>query len=89
MNAYQMVLGIIIVVTIGSIIRAKISAGRARRGRDFRPRGDDATQAENAQLREDLRAMKDRIAVLERLATDDDTSGARLDREIEKLRDPR
>ncbi len=31
--------------------------------------------------------MKERLAVLERLATENDTSGARLDREIEKLRD--
>lgn len=37
-------------------------------------------------LREEVQGLKDRIAVLERLATDD-TSSARLDREIEKLRD--
>ena len=38
-------------------------------------------------LRDELKAMKDRLAVLERLATDSNDSGARLDREIEKLRD--
>lgn len=37
-------------------------------------------------LREEVQTLKDRIAVLERLATDDNGS-ARLDREIEKLRD--
>ena len=37
-------------------------------------------------LREEVQALKDRIAVLERLATDDNGT-ARLDREIEKLRD--
>ena len=47
----------------------------------------DALAAENQRLRDELRAMKDRLAVLERLATDNNDSGARLDREIEKLRD--
>lgn len=40
--------------------------------------------AENQQLREEVRALKDRIAVLERIATD---SSTHLDREIEALRD--
>lgn len=40
--------------------------------------------AENQRLREEVRALKDRIAVLERIATDSSTN---LDREIEALRD--
>ena len=39
-------------------------------------------------LRDDVQALKDRIAVLERLATED-TNAIRLDLEIEKLRDIR
>ncbi len=39
-------------------------------------------------LRDEVNMLKDRIAVLERLATDDNNA-ARLDREIEKLRDNR
>ena len=40
---------------------------------------------DSARLRDEVKSLKDRIAVLERLATDD--NGARaLDREIEKLR---
>ena len=35
------------------------------------------------------RLGEQRLAVLERLATDSDTSSARLDREIERLRDPK
>ena len=31
--------------------------------------------------------MKDRLAVLERIATENNDSGARLDREIDRLRD--
>jgi hypothetical protein len=88
MNPFEMVVAIVIVVTIGSVLRARYGIGRDKLGNDFRLHGDDAAaQAENQRLRDELRAMKDRLAVLERLATDNDTSGARLDREIEKLRD--
>ena len=78
MNPFEMVLGIIIVVTIGKILQARYSAGGSSRT------SDDAIEAR--QLREEVRVLKERIQVLERLATDD-TSSARLDREIEALRD--
>ncbi|MCM8730111.1 hypothetical protein ACFO8O_03890 [Hephaestia sp. GCM10023244] len=78
MNPFEMVLGIIIVVTIGKILQARFAAGGA-------PRGNDDSQ-EARQLRDEVRMLKERLAVLERLATDDNSS-ARLDREIEALRD--
>ncbi len=87
MNPFEMVLGIIIVVTIGRVLQARYGVVRSKRGETFSFRDDSATQAENARLQDELRAMKDRLAVLERLATDNNDSGARLDREIEKLRD--
>ena len=59
----------------------------ARRGGIFRPRPDEDLAAENTALRDEMRAMKERIQVLERLATDDESDARRLDREIEKLRD--
>ncbi len=83
MGPFEMVVAIVIVVTIGSVVRAKHGIGRDRQGRDYALRNPDA-EAENVRLREELRAIKDRVAVLERLATDSSTS---LDREIEKLRD--
>ena len=43
-----------------------------------------ADDAETRRLRDDIRSLKERIAVLERIATDHSTS---LDREIESLRD--
>jgi cell shape-determining protein MreC len=87
MNPFEMVVAIVVIATIGSVLRARYGIGRDRKGNEFSLRDDSATQAENQRLREELRAMKERIAVLERLATENDTSGARLDREIEKLRD--
>jgi predicted nucleic acid-binding Zn-ribbon protein len=41
---------------------------------------------ENRQLRHEITSLKDRIAVLERVITDTNSSSANLDREIEALR---
>jgi len=81
MNPFEMVLGIIIVVTIGRVLSARYGyRGRRRHGAE--PMADDG---ESRRLREEVRTLKDRIAVLERLATDD--AGPRaLEREIEALR---
>jgi hypothetical protein len=78
-----MTLLIVAMVMIAGIVKS-----RYRADSKFGPatRDDGAAQAENARLRDELRGMKERLAVLERLATDD-TQSARLDREIEKLRD--
>lgn len=84
MNPFEMVIAIVAIVTIGSIIRARMGVGRDVQGNEFSLRGD-ATAAENKQLREDIRGLKERIAVLERVITDTNTSST-LDREIEKLR---
>ncbi|MEO6215122.1 MAG: hypothetical protein ABIO86_03755 [Sphingomonas sp.] len=87
MNVFEMIAIVTVVGTIGSVLRARYGVVRDKQGNDVPLRGDEAAQAENQRLREELRAMKDRLAVLERLATDNNDSGARLDREIEKLRD--
>jgi hypothetical protein len=83
MGPFEMVIAIVAIVTVGSIIRAKHGIRRDRRGNEYSLH-DETIQAENRQLREELRGMKERLAVLERLATDNNSS---LDREIEKLRD--
>jgi len=80
MNPFEMVLGIVIIVTAGRVIRSYLEG---RRGSSS-PLGSG--NAEERRLRGEVQMLKERIAVLERLATDD--SGARrLDREIEALRD--
>ena len=84
MNPFEMVIAIVAIVTIGSIIRARMGVGRDNQGNEFSLR-DDAAATENRQLREDIHGLKERIAVLERVITDTNTSST-LDREIEKLR---
>jgi hypothetical protein len=79
-----MVLGIILITTIGRIYMAK--HGLDRRGRHrISTLADPVASAEADRQREEIKALKERIAVLERLATDTNSAVA-LDREIEKLR---
>src|SRR3546814_11530061 len=70
MNPFEMVIGIVLIVTIGSIIRAKYGVHSGFRGRrrhdgpEFVPPDDAETKA----LKAEIRALKERIQVLERLA---------------------
>ena len=82
MNPFEMVIGIVLIVTVGSIIRAKMGVGhRHHHGERFT--GAPAPNPEAERLREEVKQLKERVAVLERLATD---SSAALDREFEKLK---
>jgi hypothetical protein len=75
-DPFSMVVAIVLIVSVAGVLRAKY----ARRGRD-EAAGDSP---EAARLRDELKALKERVAVLERIATD---GSAKLDREIEALRD--
>lgn len=83
----EMVVAIVVIVTIGRVLQARYGVVHTKSGEHVHFRDDGMAQAENRRLNEELRAMKERLAVLERLATENNDSGARLDREIEKLRD--
>ncbi|MEG3124656.1 hypothetical protein [Sphingomonas sp. GB1N7] len=89
MNPFEMVVAIVVIVTIGSVLRAKYGVVKDKFGNEtsFRQNDDAAIEAENRLLRDEVKAMKERLAVLERIATDNNDSGARLDREIDRLRD--
>ena len=78
MYPFEMVVLIILIVTIG-----KVFSGRRSR----KDAGTEIIQADpdSARMREEVKMLKDRIAVLERIATDNSSATA-LDREIEKLR---
>ncbi|MGB3845485.1 MAG: hypothetical protein WA940_06425 [Sphingopyxis sp.] len=85
MNPFEMVIGIVLIVTIGSIVRAKYGVRRDRRGQEYFV-GNAGNDAETKALIGEIRALKDRIQVLERIATDNNRA-VTLDQEIEKLRD--
>lgn len=82
MGVFEMIVAIVAIVTVGGIIRAK-HGGLHHRRRDRT--GNEITYQDQdaARLREEVKALKERVAVLERLATDGNSA---LEREIEKLR---
>jgi hypothetical protein len=81
MNPFEMVVAIIAITAIASVLRAKYGVVRRHKGEEFIARGPDP---EAERLRAEVKALKDRVAVLERLATDGSSA---LEREFEKLRD--
>lgn len=86
MNPFEMVVAIVVVVTIGGVLRARYGVSKDRHGNDYNLRDDRAAE-ENQRLRGEITGLKDRIAVLERVITDNEGTSRSLDREIEKLRD--
>ena len=76
MNPFEMVVLIVAIVMIASVMRAKMTS------RGDAP--DPEETAENRRLREEVRELKERLHVLERIATDRENS---LAREIDELRD--
>jgi hypothetical protein len=74
MNQYEMIVAIIVIVMIASIIKAR-----------YRHQAQESQETPDAlRMREEIRTLKERIQVLERIATDKESA---LEREIEQLRD--
>jgi hypothetical protein len=86
MNPFEMVVAIIVIVTIGSVLKARFGIHKDKHGNEVF-RGNDAVSSDAARLRDEVRALKERVQVLERVITDNEASSLRLDREIEALRD--
>jgi hypothetical protein len=84
MGPFEMVVAIVAIATVGSIIRARHGIVKDNKGNE-RFVGDAKNGAETAALQAEIRALKERIQVLERIATDGNRA-ATLDAEIEKLR---
>jgi uncharacterized protein YlxW (UPF0749 family) len=87
MNPFEMVVAIIIVVTIGSVLKARYGIHKDKHGNEVFRGNDAQASAEAVRLRDEVRALKERVQVLERVVTDSEASSLRLDREIEALRD--
>lgn len=79
MSPYGMVVMIVLIVTIGKVLSRRYAAlGRQR--------GAEVQSADAMRTTEEVRQLKERIAVLERVITENHGSLG-LDREIERLRD--
>jgi hypothetical protein len=87
MNPFEMVVAIIVIVTIGSVLKARYGIHKDKDGNERYHGVDPSAAVDAARLRDEVRALKDRVQVLERVITDNEASSLRLDREIEALRD--
>ena len=79
MNPFEMVAIIVVAVMVASVLRAKY--GHSRRRHEIA--ADPQEQAENLRLREEVKMLKERLQVLERITIEKENS---LSREIEDLR---
>jgi hypothetical protein len=89
MNPFEMVVLIVLITAIASVVRARYGIVRTGRGKEERYVGhfQRENDAEKDMLRGEVRDLKDRIAVLERIVTDGDRNrGLALEAEIEALR---
>lgn len=77
---FTMVVLIVLIVTVAGLVRAKLGIRRDHKGNEF-PLRDDA---ETTRLRDEVKQLKDRLAVIERITVEKENS---LEREIERLRD--
>jgi hypothetical protein len=88
MNPFEMVVAIVFITAVASVLRAKYGIVRTGRGKEEVYVGHRESDGEKEMLRGEVRELKERIAVLERIVTDGDRNrGLALEREIEALRD--
>ncbi len=79
-SSHMMVIMIVLIVMIASVLRARYGAGRSGK-RQGQVGHDDA---ETQRLREEVKILRERLQVLERITVEKENS---LEREIEALRD--
>ncbi len=81
MNPFEMVVLIVAITAVASIFRARYGIRRNRHGDEFQ-----INDAETKALRDEVRTLKERVQVLERIATDKSNL---LEQEFDRLRDER
>ena len=99
MNPFEFILAIIVIVSVVRVIRYRMGDRAAfekpwipRRDHDghkmgmMRGHDEDRPDGETMRLRDEVRQLKERLHVLERIAVDKENS---LARQIDELREPR
>ena len=90
MNPFEMVVLIVFMAMIAGVLKSRFGRGHEGRSRRRMRHGSDEErasvedQAESIRLREEVKMLKERIHVLERITVDKENS---LAREIDDLRD--
>ena len=75
-NPFQMVVLIVLIVMVATVLKARYSHAKAKIRH--------ADDPEAARLRDEVKQLRERLAVLERITIEKENS---LEREIERLRD--
>lgn len=83
MNPFEMAVIIVAIVMVASVFRAKYGYGRRHR-RDGGSEISAEEHAETLRLREEVKQLKERLHVLERITVEKENT---LSRQIEELRD--
>lgn len=86
MNPAEMIVAIVAIGAFASVLKAMFAGGGRKHERIMRTMAhlqQTRPDPEAERLREEVKGLKERVAVLERLITDQSSS---LDREFEKLR---
>lgn len=90
MNPFEMVIGIVLIVTIGKVLSARMGINPRLSKRDIKLRGlnlmadpDGVSAVEADRMKAEITRLNERLAVLERIATD---PARRLSDEIESLK---
>ncbi len=90
MNPFEMVIGIVLIVTIGKILSARMGINPRLSKHDSKLRGlnlmadpDGVSAVEADRMKAEITRLNERLAVLERIATD---PARRLSDEIESLK---
>jgi hypothetical protein len=86
----EMVVVIVAIATIGGVIKAMLGVRKDHKGNEFfdhaRHREDDRIVEEIKALRREVKVLKERQAVIERITVEKENS---LEREFDRLRDER
>jgi hypothetical protein len=79
MGRYEFIIAIVAIVMLASVLRARYGWHRHRRNEVERPDNGEAVR-----LREEVKALKERLHVLERITVEKENS---LSKQIDELRD--
>ena len=82
MNQFEMAAIIVVAVMIASVFKARYGYGRRNRGAGGQVSAEE--HAETMRLRDEVKQLKERLHVLERIAVEKEDT---LTRQIEELRD--
>ncbi len=75
----EMVVGIVLITAVAQVLKARYGIRKNRYGDEVH-----VDHRENQQLRDEVKQLKDRLAVIEQITIEKENS---LSREIERLRD--